>query len=178
MKQKLIFSLAVILLMVACKNTSRTDAAAVEARLKAYQDSIRLAADTAGLAQFRAWKAENELADYNENDQESQNAFAPAPNRNYTTAKTTKRSSGTTRSRSSGSSGTRSSESGNTAKTAEKKGWSKAAKGAVIGGAGGAAAGAVINKRNRAVGAVVGGVLGAGVGYGVGRSKDKKDGRY
>jgi len=60
----------------------------------------------------------------------------------------------------------------------KKKGWSKAAKGAVIGGAAGAVAGAIINKRNRAAGAVIGGAAGAGVGYGVGRAKDKKDGRY
>jgi hypothetical protein len=59
----------------------------------------------------------------------------------------------------------------------KKKGWSKAAKGAVIGGASGAVIGAVVNKRNRGAGAVVGGVVGAGVGYGIGRSKDKKDGR-
>ena len=60
----------------------------------------------------------------------------------------------------------------------KKKGWSKAAKGAVIGGAAGAAAGAIIVKKNRALGAVIGGVVGGGVGYGVGRSMDKKDGRY
>jgi CRISPR/Cas system CSM-associated protein Csm4 (group 5 of RAMP superfamily) len=67
------------------------------------------------------------------------------------------------------------SETQNTAKA--KKGWSKAAKGAVIGGAGGAIAGAVINKRNRAAGAVIGGVIGAGGGYVIGRGMDKKDGR-
>ena len=61
--------------------------------------------------------------------------------------------------------------------TPKKKGWSKAAKGAVIGGVAGATAGAIINKRAPAVGAVVGGVVGAGVGYEIGRSKDKKDGR-
>lgn len=60
----------------------------------------------------------------------------------------------------------------------KKKGWSKAAKGAVIGGVGGAVAGAVIAKKNRGAGAVVGGAVGAGVGYGIGRAKDKKDGRY
>lgn len=60
----------------------------------------------------------------------------------------------------------------------KKKGWSKAAKGAVIGGVVGAGTGAIINKRNRAVGAVIGGVVGGGVGYGIGRSMDKKDGRY
>lgn len=65
----------------------------------------------------------------------------------------------------------------NTAKTKEKKGWSKAAKGTVIGAASGAVIGAVINKRNRTTGVVVGGILGAGAGYGIGRSIDKKDGR-
>jgi uncharacterized membrane protein len=59
-----------------------------------------------------------------------------------------------------------------------KKGWSKAAKGTVIGAGTGAVAGAIINKKNRGVGAVIGGILGAGAGYGIGRSMDKKDGRY
>ncbi|HEY1201972.1 MAG TPA: glycine zipper domain-containing protein [Niastella sp.] len=61
--------------------------------------------------------------------------------------------------------------------TKKKKGWSKAAKGTVIGAGAGAAAGAILVKKNRALGAVVGGVVGGGVGYGVGRSMDKKDGR-
>ena len=65
----------------------------------------------------------------------------------------------------------------NTTTAAKKKGWSKAAKGAVIGGAAGAVTGAVINKKNRAAGAVVGGVAGAGVGYTIGRAKDRKTGR-
>jgi hypothetical protein len=60
---------------------------------------------------------------------------------------------------------------------AKKKGWSKAAKGTVIGAGAGAAAGALLVKNNRALGAVIGGVLGGGVGYGVGHSMDKKDGR-
>lgn len=53
--------------------------------------------------------------------------------------------------------------------------WSPQAKGAVIGGLGGAAAGAIINKRNRAVGGVVGGVVGGGVGYAVGKHIDNKN---
>ena len=61
----------------------------------------------------------------------------------------------------------------NTAK--KKKGMSKAAKGAIIGGATGAIAGGVITKSGK--GAVIGGVLGAGTGYIIGRKKDKKDGR-
>lgn len=59
---------------------------------------------------------------------------------------------------------------------AQKKGWSKAAKGAVIGGASGAVVGAAVSKK-RGKGAVIGGVIGAGSGYIIGRSKDKKDGR-
>ena len=52
--------------------------------------------------------------------------------------------------------------------------WSPQAKGAVIGGLGGAAAGAIINKRNRAVGGIVGGVAGGAIGYGVGKHIDNK----
>jgi len=60
---------------------------------------------------------------------------------------------------------------------ARKRGWSAKAKGAVIGAGTGAASGAIINKRNRAAGAVIGGVLGAGVGTGVGAVIDRKNGR-
>jgi hypothetical protein len=58
-----------------------------------------------------------------------------------------------------------------------KRGWSAKAKGAVIGGAGGAIAGAIINKRNRPVGALIGGVLGAGAGTGIGAIIDRNNGR-
>lgn len=127
------------------------------------------APDTAGLAQFQQWKAQNELstaAQYNAN--------APQPQTQTIVKYVPVKSSTRSTSRSSG--GSMNSTSSNTARA--KKGWSKAAKGAVIGGVGGAVAGAVINKKNRAVGGVVGGILGAGVGYGIGRAKDKKDGRY
>ncbi len=95
---------------------------------------------------------------------------AVAPVRRTSTApvrRTTTRSSSV-------SSGTSSSGTVATA-PARKEGWSKAAKGAVIGGVTGAAAGAVIGKN--AKGAIIGGVIGAGGGYIIGRSKDKKDGR-
>lgn len=86
------------------------------------------------------------------------------------------------RSTSSGSSSTASnsgntsqgSGSGTTAST-QKKGMSKAAQGAIIGGVGGAVAGAVIGKSGK--GAVIGGVVGAAGGYIIGRGKDKKSGR-
>ena len=62
--------------------------------------------------------------------------------------------------------------------TAQKKGWSKTAKGAVIGGVVGAGTGAIVNKKNRAAGAVIGGVIGAGAGAVIGHQMDKKDGRH
>jgi hypothetical protein len=60
---------------------------------------------------------------------------------------------------------------------AKKKGWSKAAKGAVIGAGSGAAAGAILTKK-KGKGAIIGGIIGATGGYIIGRGKDKKDGRY
>jgi outer membrane lipoprotein SlyB len=57
----------------------------------------------------------------------------------------------------------------------KKKGMSKAAKGAIIGGVGGAVVGGVATKS--AKGAVVGGVVGGTAGYIIGRQQDKKDGR-
>jgi hypothetical protein len=103
-----------------------------------------------------------------------------APVRTVPVARTPRRSTG--RSTSGGSNGsygntssTGSSSAGTTAAAPRKKGWSKAAKGATIGGVGGAVAGAVIGKG--AKGAVIGGVIGAAGGYIIGRGKDRKDGR-
>ena len=56
----------------------------------------------------------------------------------------------------------------------QKKGWSSAAKGAVIGGASGAVVGAVVDKNHRVAGAAIGAAAGAGAGYLIGRHKDKK----
>ena len=59
---------------------------------------------------------------------------------------------------------------------AKKKGWSKAAKGTVIGAGSGALVGAVVSKK-KGKGAIIGGAIGAGTGYVIGRGEDKKDGR-
>lgn len=62
---------------------------------------------------------------------------------------------------------------------AKKKGWSGAAKGAVIGAGVGAATGAIVSKK-KGEGAIIGGIVGAGVGAGTGaiiddstKNKDK-----
>lgn len=60
--------------------------------------------------------------------------------------------------------------------TTQKKGWSSAAKGAVIGGVIGAGTGIIVDKKDGR-GAAIGGVVGAGTGYVIGREKDKKTGR-
>jgi hypothetical protein len=122
-------------------------------------DARVIFADTTGLAQFQQWKAENERLAYTQYMQQQ-----TQPKRVVT--------------RSTSQSNTGGSMNTSTTNTAQKKGWSKAAKGAVIGGTSGAVLGAVINKKNRVVGGILGGVLGGGIGYGIGRSKDKKDGRY
>ncbi len=60
--------------------------------------------------------------------------------------------------------------------TPAKKGWSSAAKGAVIGAGAGALGGVLIDKKDGR-GAIIGGVIGAGTGYLIGRDKDRKSGR-
>jgi outer membrane lipoprotein SlyB len=140
--------------MAACNSTSE-------------QSQVTLkATDTAGLAEFQAWKQAEMI-----NASAAYYAAAAKPQvvTKYVPVKSSSRSATASRPV------VMNSESSNAAK---KKGWSKAAKGAVIGGVVGAGTGAVINKKNRAAGAVIGGVLGAGAGYGIGRGMDKRDGRY
>ena len=171
---------------------------AAEQQMQAYKDSIKMAADTAGLAQFQQWKSQNELATTEPIQEEPAAQYsAPAPrpkaavSRSVAKAPVRKPSRATApvasnpapRAESpapsvgSGDGVGTGSGAGEEATAQKKEGMSKAAKGAIIGAAGGAVAGAVINKKNRAVGAVIGGVLGGGGGYVIGRKMDKKDGR-
>jgi hypothetical protein len=122
------------------------------------------ASDTAGFAQFKAWKVQQ--------DEKSAMAstYKPVKSTAVHTSSARKATAQT-------ETGTMSTTTQYPAKT-KPKGWSKAAKGAAIGAGSGAVLGAVINKKNRAVGAAIGGVAGGAVGYGIGRGMDKKDGRY
>jgi len=63
---------------------------------------------------------------------------------------------------------------GNTTTVQQRKGWSGAAKGAVIGAGVGAISGAVIDKKKPAEGAIIGGLAGAGLGAGTGAVIDDK----
>lgn len=175
--KKILFAVGTVVIMASCsQNNPRPETDTVTLR----------PTDTAGLAQFQAWKAQNELATTQALQAQQMEAQQPVREVirervvyvNEPRSTTTRRSSSTARRSSSGSSGNSTAGTSTGTTQQEKKGWSKAAKGAAIGGAGGAVVGAVVNKRNRAVGAVIGGVIGGAAGYGIGRSKDKKDGRY
>lgn len=189
--KKLLPVLGFTLLMAACNTMPEQKADAVQ-----HTQQTLPQPDTTGMAAFNAWKAQNELASVNAYQQTQQTQSAPektktvvkyVPVKQATTSKPVARTTSSTNSPStsetkSGSStdngnGTVSNGSGETAQVEKKEGWSKAAKGAVIGGVAGAAGGAVINKKNRVAGAVIGGVIGAAGGYGIGRTMDKKDGR-
>ncbi|MNK11525.1 hypothetical protein D3C87_295670 [compost metagenome] len=81
------------------------------------------------------------------------------------------------RSYSSGNTVTSTTSSGGVANTqAQKKGWSSAAKGTVIGAGVGALGGVLIDKKDGR-GAIIGGLAGAGAGYAIGRAEDRKSGR-
>lgn len=182
-----------------------------ETEIKTVQSATVAPVDTAGLAQFQQWKAQNELSSAAVPVQPQQ-AEAPAepqvktvtvirervverqapvrrqsaPRReqvskpqpqvsNPEPTPTPSQNNGDVAKGPEGNGNGTSTEPGTPQETAKQGGWSKGAKGAVIGGAGGAVIGAVLNKKNRAAGAVIGGVLGGAVGYGIGKAKDKKE---
>ena len=126
--------------------------------------------DTAGLADFQRWKTQNELKDpavYYRQGNEVSSSQPMRKTNGYGTVHKASHNDG----------GSLNSVSQYPAKTMAKKGWSRKAKGAAIGGGSGAILGAVINKNNRLVGGAIGGALGAGIGYVIGNELDKKHGR-
>ena len=169
MKKLLPISIIAIIaaaVMISCKRQPQADA----------NGKVLMYTDTVGLADFQKWKAQNELKDptvyYNQgseiaSNQPTRTIVKYVPAKSSTTHRSTSRSYG---------SGSMNSVSQYPAKTL-KKGWSRKAKGAVIGGGSGAILGAVINKNNRLVGGALGGALGAGIGYVIGNELDRKHGR-
>ncbi|MEJ7778455.1 MAG: YMGG-like glycine zipper-containing protein [Daejeonella sp.] len=133
---------------------------------KINQDSIRIANEKAKLDSFeRAEAAEKAAIIAVANDRAA---------RAQSSQNVSSRRTGTS-SRSNYSSGT-SNQTYTPAAAPQKKGWSSAAKGAVIGGVVGAGTGVIVDKKDGR-GAVIGGVVGAGTGYVIGRSRDKRTGR-
>jgi hypothetical protein len=157
---KLPVILSSLALLTACNSGPATS---LPVSNRSVSDSLRFATDTTGLAEYQEWKAQNELGKPGD------------PAAGKTPAVVVSPSTGNSRTAHSTEGGAGASEPGH---TNAKKGWSKTAKGAVIGGVAGAGTGAVVNKKNRAAGAVIGGVLGAGAGAVIGNEMDKKDGRH
>ena len=153
----LFFIFAIALFITSCSNNPQV----------AGKPGVTILADTTGLSEFQAWKADKQMSESNQ--------YVSNNSRNYVAKRSSARK---TYSAPAVRRETTTTETAYPAKPAQKKGWSKAAKGAAIGGASGAIVGAVVHKKNRVVGGVVGGAVGAGVGYGIGRHMDKKDGRY
>ena len=147
------------IIFAACKNKPQADAN--------NSGKVLTYVDTAGLADFQKWKTENERKDismYKQNNEYSEPASHAPVRKGSVIHHTAKKVS-------------LSSTGQYPAKTVLKKGWSRKAKGAAIGGAGGAIFGAVINKNNRVKGGIMGGLLGAGLGYVIGNEMDRKHGR-
>lgn len=142
---------------------------------KVNYDSIRIARDQAKLDSF-------ERAEQERKQQEIATAAAAAAVAQERARSRSQNYSSSSKSsyRASGSAGNSNpvytqSSTGQTQAT-QKKGWSSAAKGAVIGGVVGAGTGVIVDKKDGR-GAAIGGVIGAGTGYVIGRQKDKKTGR-
>ncbi len=158
--KRILLGFAFAAIVAGCNNNANEVASA-----NAVRDSIRVADEKARLDSF-------------ERAEEAEKATVIAA-----AAVAKERASTRTRSRSSSGSSNRASYmSGNpdvvytTPQPAQKKGWSSAAKGAVIGGVAGAATGILVDKKDGR-GAAIGGVVGAGTGYVIGRGKDKRTGR-
>lgn len=159
--------LSALVFVAACNTKPGADASRT--------DSATVPADTTGLAAFQAMKAQNELGVKPEEAKQTENA---SPKTVKKTSSSSSSSSTSSSNHEASGTSTHSSSGNSTAQGTQKKGWSKTAKGAVIGGVVGAGTGAVVNKKNRGAGAVIGGVIGAGAGAVIGNDMDKKDGRH
>ncbi|MES2873872.1 MAG: YMGG-like glycine zipper-containing protein [Bacteroidota bacterium] len=163
--KRILLGFAFAAIVAGCNNNANEVASA-----NAVRDSIRIADEKARLDSFERAEIAEKAA-----------AVAVANERSKAKAKAT--TSTRTSRRASSSSSNRAayiSDNGNvvytTPQEARKRGWSSAAKGAVIGGVAGAATGVLVDKKDGR-GAIIGGVVGAGTGYVIGRSKDKRTGR-
>jgi hypothetical protein len=157
--KNLLFAAFILFFISACKNNKEDQTRNIQllSDSTAYQNNIN-----------------TDSSKLNTSEETSEKA-TPAASTTRRSRASSSRNSGYSTSGNSGS-GTVSNSSTGTTQTTQKKGWSKAAQGAVIGGAAGAVGGAIISKK-KGTGAVIGAAVGAAGGYIIGRQKDKKDGR-
>ena len=143
------------MLFAACSNNAKEEALIKQKAIIAIKDSLRL--DSFKRAEVKAKEKEAERVRLAQIKEEKRMLLLSERNE----AASARSSSGT---------------SSETATSTKKKGWSQAAKGAVIGAGAGALGGVLIDKKDGR-GAIIGGVVGAGTGYIIGRSQDRKSGR-
>jgi len=163
--KRILLGFAFAAIVAGCNTNTTTEVASADD----VRDSIRIADEKARLDSFQRADEAEKIA-----------AVAVAKER----ASAKSASSGTSSRRTSSSSSSNRqgyiSDNGSvvytTPQEAKRRGWSSAAKGAVIGGVAGAATGILVDKKDGR-GAAIGGVIGAGTGYVIGRSKDKRTGR-
>jgi hypothetical protein len=151
-----------VILFAACKSNTKTETRDIQLLADSSAYNNNTLSDTSKLVESEPAPAKTENA--------------ATTNRSPKTQKVTTSTSGSS-STGNASTGTASNSGTSTSETTQKKkGWSKAAQGAVIGGVSGAVGGAIISKK-KGTGAAIGAAVGAAGGYIIGREKDKKDGR-
>ncbi|WP_461787656.1 YMGG-like glycine zipper-containing protein [Pedobacter sp.] len=141
--------------LASCGKSEKQIALEKQQAIAAYQDSIKLDSFKRAAAEEQQRKVEEQ----HQAELAAARRSAAASARSYRSSNTVTTSS-----------------AGVTSTQAQKKGWSDAAKGTVIGAGVGALGGVLIDKNN-ARGAIIGGLAGAGAGYAIGRAEDRKSGR-
>lgn len=152
----LIFS--IILLFAACKSKSTTEARDIQLLTDTSAYMNNTFSDTA-VAKQGIISEKNQSSKHSETNSETHNDG----NSSSSTTTSPTNNNGNT------------STSTTTTTSNQNKGMSKAAKGAIIGGAAGAVGGAIISKK--VGGAAIGAAVGAASGYIIGSDQDKQDGR-
>lgn len=163
-KIKIILPLFILILFVACKSKENTQRRDIQLLTDSTTYNNNASTDSSRMSE------ENTVPASKIDENKS------TTHQSTTERSTTRTSSAPRTSTSSSGAGTASSSGTSTSQGTKKKGWSKAAQGAVIGGAAGAVGGAIISK-HKGTGAAIGAAVGAAGGYIIGRNKDKKDGR-
>jgi hypothetical protein len=161
-KIKIFIPLFLLFAFVACKSKENTEKRDIQLLTDSTTYNNNASTDSSRTSEANAVPAKR----LNESHTATHHTTTSNSNKNKSSASTAPQTSSTS------TAGT----STSTTQSTKKKGWSKAAQGAVIGGAAGAVGGAIISK-HKGTGAAVGAAVGAAGGYIIGRNKDKKDGR-
>lgn len=149
--------------LAACSNNSKMSTVSREDSVRIAQQSVKMVKDSLKLDSFKRAEAQAK-------------AKAEAQKEDRIKALETKVAANSSARNAGYSYGSGAGSYGQPERVPQKKGWSSAAKGAVIGAGAGAVTGILVDKKD-ARGAVIGGVIGAGTGYAIGRAHDRKTGR-